>query len=257
MSESEYGNMVDLTNLDLATVSDLNMMEGDTIALDYQDLYDLPALDSAKDSAPHSYGQLFNEQDMIGTGDHDEYHNMVGYTAPISVKDDDTSVDVNTAWKEYSDLSKEYTDLSKKIVLENSIESIRNVIEVTDIPPINRHIIERSIDRLQSAIDISENCRSEVNDVFGTTSSSLDKDYIPHFVRTGFPLTSLPGSEEEKQPSGTKTKVSPLSVDEERVREALGMSSKITTDDSLLYNPSFSKDRERNIQVIHEDSTKV
>ena len=247
MSGSEYGNLSDLTSLDLDTVSDLNMMEGDTIALDYQDLYDLPALDNAKDSTPQSYEQLFSDQDMMGTGGQEDYHNLVGYTVPTSVKDSDASLDVSSVLKEYSDLSKEYTDLSKKIVLENSIESIRNVIEVTDIPLINRHLIEQSIDRLQSAIDISENCRSDINDVFDT--NSLDKDYTPKFVKTGFPLTYLPGSEEKKQLGGTKTKVSPLSVDEERVREALGMSSKIPADDSLIYNPSFSTDRERNIQV--------
>ena len=102
-----------------------------------------------------------------------------------------------------------------------------------------------------TAIDISENIGSDKNEFFQSTS--FDSESMPQFVSTGFPLTCNTNSEDFKnQVKAKKTKVSPLSVDEELVREALGISPTVTssTEEPSIYNPTFSKDRERNIQVI-------
>ena len=78
----------------------------------------------------------------------------------------------------------------------------------------------------------------------------LVTDLMPEFVRTGYPLIHLQDTEDSRMMRKNR-KVSPISVEEERVREALGIPSKVNTqaDLSSLYNTSFAGDRERNMMV--------
>ena len=73
---------------------------------------------------------------------------------------------------------------------------------------------------------------------------------MPEFVRTVYPLIHLQDTEDSRMMRKNR-KVSPISVKEERVREALGIPSKVNTqaDLSSLYNTSFAGDRERNMMV--------
>merc|ERR1711893_509671 len=101
---------------DMSDHIDINcsMMEGDTILLDGQDLHQ--GLPWTVENLDYPSYELPGELDT-----HSDYENEVAAVL------------------------KEYTDLSNKIVIENSLESIRNVVEATNIPSIDRDIIEKSI----------------------------------------------------------------------------------------------------------------
>ena len=150
------------SEFELGRVSDLNRLDGETIHLDYHDLYDLASLETWREEA-------FQAEDGF---------------RPLVTQFSDFDSSGREEVRNTTSALKEYTDLSNKIVIENSIESIRNVIEVTNIPPINRHIIERSIDTLQTAIDISEYSISD-------KEIPIQKytDLMPECVRTGYPLS--------------------------------------------------------------------
>jgi hypothetical protein len=181
-------------------------------------------------------------EDVFGSAQYSQY----GDFASVTESRDSNTSDSDYVTEDTSAL-KEYTDLSNKIVIENSIESIRNVIEVTNIPPMNRQIIEKSIDTLQTAIAISENSISDKE-----ITNHGNTDLMPEFVRTGYPLIHLQDTEDSRMLMKKKNrKVSPISVEEERVREALGIPGKVNTqaDIQSLYNTSFAGDRERNIMV--------
>ena len=105
---------------------------------------------------------------------------------------------------------------------------------------------------MQSAIDISESSISDKEIPTHVNSNPLVTDLMPEFVRTGYPLIHLQDTEDSRMMMKKKNrKVSPISVEEERVREALGIPSKVNTqaDLSSLYNTSFAGDRERNMMV--------
>ena len=105
---------------------------------------------------------------------------------------------------------KEYTNLSNKIVIENSLESIRNVVESTNIPSIDRDIIEKSINNLKVAIQ------------------------------------SEPSHLHQKE--SIESRVTPIYAEEEKVLAALGLGNK-SVKEPELYNQSFSRDMERNIDI--------
>ena len=215
------------SEFEIGRVSDLNRLDGETIHLDYHDLYDLASLETWREEA-------FQAEDGF---------------RPLAPQFSDFDSSGREEVRHVTSALKEYTDLSNKIVIENSIESIRNVIEVTNIPPINRHIIERSIDTLQTAIDISEYSISD-------KEIPIQKytDLMPECMRTGYPLVHVEDSEDSYgslRVGNGRTKVSLVSVDAEIVREALGISNEdiSNTNPISLYNTSFSRDRERHIQV--------
>ena len=51
MSPTENSDLTCLTGYDLERVSDLNRQDGETINLDYQDLYDLASLEKCREEA--------------------------------------------------------------------------------------------------------------------------------------------------------------------------------------------------------------
>ena len=123
---------------------------------------------------------------------------------------------------------------------------------MTNIPPMNRQIIEKSIETLQTAIDISDNSKGDTEITTHVNTGPHLTDLMPEFVRTGYPLIHLQDTEDSRMMMKKKNrKVSPISVEEERVREALGIPSNVNTqaDLSSLYNTSFAGDRERNMLV--------
>ena len=257
MSPSENSDLTCLTGYDMERVSDLNRQDGETINLDYQDLYDLASLEKCREEAWRSLEVLGPV--ASGSGAYTGYdRELVGYGGDSGrhgvryVEDTDnfdkSLVVLNQLVTSGSDdnhisdtfASKEYTDISNKTVIENSLESIRNAIEVANIPPSNRDIIEQSINTLKTAIDITENTHSDkvtpihVNTIHPVTESDVagDSDLVTTFVRTGYQLR--PNSEDSGEVVGknwsvnnNKDKVSPISVEEDRVREALGIPLKV------------------------------
>ena len=159
MIPSEKSDLACFTSFDLNRVTDLNRQERETIQLDYQDLYDLASLERGRDQATRSqegFGAFVSSasdfEDVFGSAQYSQYGDFA-----ISTESRNSSTSISDYVTEDTSAMKECTDVSNKIVIENSIESLRNVIEVTNIPSINRQIIDKSIDTLQTAIYISEN----------------------------------------------------------------------------------------------------
>ena len=116
---------------DLACLTDLNRHEGETIQLDYTDLYDLPSLEWGRDQDNRSqedfgtfapYGSEL--EDVFSSDQFSQY----GDFASLSESRDSNTSDSDYVTEVTSALKK-YTDLSNKIVIDNSLESLRNVID--------------------------------------------------------------------------------------------------------------------------------
>ena len=144
---------------------------------------------------------------------------------------------------QYSDFTvgnKEYTELSNKAVIEHSLEFIRTAIEVNTIPPVNRQIIEQSIYNLKPGMDISNEIVSDkvipiqvnTNQSAIEVSAATNSFLLPPCVRTGYqlrPESEDSGRDEDRRCSVIKAtgNVSTISVEEARVREALGLPFKV------------------------------
>jgi len=269
MPPTEKSDLACLTSFDFDRVTDLNRQEGETISMDYQDLFGLDMIEKCREEAEKS-DEVFRSFNLYNNELEGCDRESSWYRSdPCINKVEDLSLNVPfSSLAHISDdlnqpnsapVHKEYTDLSNKTFIENSLESIRNAIEVNNIPPVNKHIIEQSIHNLQTAITntISDKVTPiHVNTNHPGAGAGSDSDLVTTFVRTGYQLRPLPDSDKEDDRRWSvikkNEKVSPISVEEDRVRLALGLPTKIchtTPAHDFSYNPSFSEDRERNTEA--------
>jgi len=208
---------------DFDRVPDLNRQDGETISMDYQDLFGLDVIEKCREEAEKS-DEVFRTLNIYSS-DFEGYGRNHGWCRSESgidrVEDLSLNTGFNTLGHVSDELHKEYTDLSSKPYIENSLESLRTAIDVTNIPTTDKHNIEQAVTNLQEVI--APPVSGEVGGGDGVRSWSVIK---------------------------TPEKVAPISVEEDRVREALGLPTKTcTTVPGISYNPTFSGDRERNTEV--------
>jgi hypothetical protein len=216
----------------------LNREEGETISLDYQDLYGVQVMHKLSSEVFRSFS--FGYSDLVSYGGGQTDYGVDGGIYRV----EDTSLSNIDGVHDgdnnhYADV-KEYTDLSNKAVIKHSLEFIRTAIEVNTIPTVNREIIEQSICNLQAAVDISNEIASDkviptqVNTNQSVTEAATNSYLLPPCDRTGYRLRQGPRSEdsgrdEDRRCSVIKAtgNVSSMSVEEARVREALGLTFKV------------------------------
>ena len=124
-------------------------------------------------------------------------------------------------------------------IIEDSLETIRNVLASANIPVDNREIIEKSLTTLRNAIDLPP------------VNSCEDTSIPPPAVLQSDDWTSaVPGDDSECYAAVTAA----AAEHEDRVREALGIASQPVPELSdSLYNENFVSDRERQEQHHKDD----
>jgi len=233
----------EMTCFDFDRVTDLNRQDGETISMDYQDLFGLDVIEKCREEAEKS-DEVFRSFNLYSS-EIESYGRASAWYKSDKVED----LSLHTGYDAISHLSddlqntnvhKEYTDLSNKTFLDSSLESLRTAIEVNTIAlPLDT---KATVDKVNPI---------HVNTSHPETGVGGASGLVTTFVKTGYQLRPQEEVTDSSWSVIKKTeKVSPISVEEERVREALGLPSKTSTPVSeISYNPTFSEDRLRNTEA--------